>query len=180
VRYRALEILAEKKPEVVVKRAVELLQVPNDPFRYLVCQVLAKKADPQAADALEALVREPKDSLNPNVLRIRAVQALAACGDADSVAAIAPHATSGVYFNGLTGVAIDALAAIAKRLPAVRKKVAATLRTGYPMPPEDGDARKLRACTALAKRIHAALADPRPFPATYDATARAALMEAPK
>ena len=92
-----------------------LLQVPNDPFRYSVCAALKDAADPKANQALEAIVEEPRDSLNPNVLRMRAVQALGVCGDAGSVEVIAPHAQSGAYFNGLTGVSIDALVAIAKR-----------------------------------------------------------------
>ena len=180
VRTRALEVVAGKAPQHVVQKAVALLATPNDPFRYLVCEVLAKAADPRAKEALEALVRDPKDSLNPNVLRIRAVQALATCGDASSIEALAPHAASGVYFNGLTGIAIDALAAIATRQPEARVTIAATLRTGYPEPPQDADARTLRACTALARRIHTAVGDPRPFPEPYDAAARAALMEAPQ
>lgn len=178
VRARALEVLAEKAPKEIAKRASDLLQVPNDPFRYLVCQALAKEGDVRAADALEALVKEPKDSLNPNVLRIRAVQALAACGDADSVAVIAPHAASGVWRNGLTGIAIDALAGIAKRHKHAREAIAKVLRSAYPEPPLE-DERGIRACTALAKRIHKALADPRPFPDVYDAAARKLLMTEP-
>lgn len=179
VRTRALEILARKDPAAVAKRALELLRVPNDPFRYLVCDVLARAADPAAADALEALARTPRNSLNPNVLRIHAVRALAACGDADSVEAVAPFASSGVYFNGLTGVAVEALAALAERLPATRPRVAAILRSGYPQPPAADDKRALRACVGLARRIHAALRDPRPFPDVYDAEARRRLMKAP-
>jgi len=177
VKTRALEILAERAPAEVAPHATGLLATPSDPFRYLVCEVLVKHPDPKANDALEALVREPRDSRNPNVLRIRAVQALAASGDGDSVAVIAPHATSGVYFNGLTGIAVDALAAIAARHEDARAAARATLLAAYPAPPADDDARALRACVGLAKRVHKALGSRLPFPETYDAAARKALME---
>jgi HEAT repeat protein len=180
VRYIALGFLAEKDPKAVAKRATELLAVPNDPFRYEVCNALAKAADPKAARALEAIVAEPKDSLNPNVLRIRAVQALATCGNAKSVEAIRPHATSGAYFNGLTGVSIDALVAIAKRDKKARKPVKAALKQAYPEPPKDGDDRETRACVALAKRVHKALADlgeKRAFPGDYNEQTRRKLMD---
>ena len=177
VRTRALEVLAEEQPKAIVRRAVELLQVPSDPFRYTVCQVLAKAADPKAATALESLVVDPKDSLNPNVLRMRAVQALATCGDADSVAVIAPHASSGAYFNGLTGVSVDALATIAERDKKARKPVRVALIGAYPEPPGPEKAeREARACKALAKRIHKALGSKLRFPSDYDAAAREKLM----
>lgn len=185
VRTLAAKILADEQPDVLVAHAEALLRTPSDPFRYLVCQALAKVGDVQAAPHLEALVRDPAPSMNPNVVRIRAVQALATCGRAESVAVIAPHATTGVYFNGLTGIAVDALASIAKRLPDTRADVQAALRGGYPEPPKEDPATKAgarhhRAATALAKRIHKALGDPRPFPTPYDAEARALLMTAPE
>jgi len=175
VRTRALEILAQKEPKVVVKRAIELLKVPNDPFRYAVCDVLKEAADPKAAPALDEIVKSPEPSLNPNVLRIRAVQALAACGDAASIDVIAPHAQSGVYFNGLTGISVDALAAIAKREKKSAKHVREILRGAYP--PPGTDERSQQASVALAKRIHRAADDPRPFPDVYDEAARARLMK---
>lgn len=186
VRSRALQVLAAKAPAEVAARAADLLRVPNDPFRYLVCEAIAKTADPGAVRALEALVRDPTGSLNPNVLRIRAVQALAACGDAASVEVIAPHAASGLYFNGLTGSAVDALAAIARRDPKAREAVATVLRGAYPKPPpaEDADdaqhGRAMRACIALARRVHKALGEKRPFPEVYDDEARARLAEEPE
>lgn len=177
VRTRALEILAEHEPKAIAKEARTLLGTPNDPFRYLVCKVLTRHPDAKANGALEDLVRKPSPSLNPNVLRIRAVQALGASGDAGSVAVIGPHAISGAYFNGLTGIAVDALAAIGRRDAAATAAVRALLLKAYPAPPDDGNERKLRACTALAKRVHKALGSSLPFPETYDAKARAALMK---
>ncbi|MHC4550292.1 MAG: HEAT repeat domain-containing protein [Planctomycetota bacterium] len=176
VRFRALTVVAGKEPETIVRRAQELLAVPHDPFRYEVCRVLAEAADVKAARALEALVADPQESLNPNVLRIRAVQALAACGDAASAEVVAPFARSGAYFNGLTGISVDALAAIAKRHRKARSKIRRLLAGAYPEPPDPSDARALRACVALAKRVHKARQDPRPFPKVYDEKARARLM----
>ncbi|MHC4973759.1 MAG: HEAT repeat domain-containing protein [Planctomycetota bacterium] len=176
VRYLSLRILAKKAPKVVVARARELLAVPNDPFRYEVCAVLGKHAGGDAKEALEAVVAEPKESLNPNVLRICAVRALTTCGDARSVDAIAPFAGSGAYFNGLTGVSIDALAEIAKRDPNARAAVRKALKASYPEPAPVSDQRATRACIALAKRVHKALGSRRRFPDPYDKKARERLM----
>lgn len=176
VRYLSLRILATKAPKVVVARARELLAVCNDPFRYEVCAVLGKHGDGDAKEALEAVVKSPAESLNPNVLRICAVRALTACGDARSVDVVAPFASSGAYFNGLTGVSIDALAEIAKRDPSARAAVRKVLRASYPEPPPASDQRATRACVALAKRVHKALGSRKRFPDPYDAKARERLM----
>jgi len=172
VRVRALAVVAGKDPKTIVKRAEELLAVENDPFRYEVCRVLKDAGDVKAARALEGLVVRPEPSLNPNVVRIRAVQALATCGDAGSAEVIAPHAQSGAYFNGLTGISVDTLAALAKRFPKSRKKIAKMLQKAYPPPADPGDERATRACIALAKRVHKARGDKRPFPKPYDEKAR--------
>lgn len=172
VRTRSLEYLAGKKPAAIAKRAKELLQVPNDPFRYAVCKVLQDAKEEGAREPLEAIVADPKPSLNPNVLRIRAVQALSTCGDARSVDVIAPHAQSGAYFNGLTRISIDALATIAARDKKARKKVDGILREAYPNPPKDGaNEREMRACVSLARHIHKKRGDKRPFPKVYDDSA---------
>jgi hypothetical protein len=172
LRRAALRVLASRAPRKLAPRATELLKVPNDPFRFEVCKALEDAADPGAADALETLLTdETEGSLNPNVLRIRAVAALARCGGAGSVDAIARWAATGEYFNGLTGTAVDALAAIAKRHKRARKAVDAALRRAYPEPPEAGDARAHRACLALAKRVHRARGVKAAFPDPYDAKA---------
>ncbi len=176
VRTLALNHLAEKKPAVIAKRAVALLAVPNDPFRYVVLGVLKDSGTAQAAPALEALVANPAPSRNPNVLRSRAVQALARCGTANSVAVVAPWAQSGKYFNMLTGAAVDTLTAIAKRHKSARKSVDLALKTAYPPIPEQGEARAMRACVALARRIHKARGVKKPFPSEYTEKTRAALM----
>jgi len=179
VVHRALEILGKKAPAAVAKRAARLLAIPNDLIRFATCAALAKAPDPAANEALESLVSEPEPSRNPNVLRIRAVEALAASGDAGSVQAIAPHAASGDYRNGLTGRAIDALAGIAERHRDAREAVKAALVPGFPAP--GGDGREQRMSVALAKRVHAALEKvtgrKAPFPDRWDAESRKKLVE---
>lgn len=156
LRYRALQVLAEKAPKEVVARAESLLATPNDPVRFEVCKVLGKAGHADAAPALAAIAARPKDTLNPNVLRISAVRALGGCGDATSIAAVAPFATTGDTRNGLTGVSIDALVAIAARHPDAREPSAAALRKAWPATkyaPEEA-----RRVMGLARRVHGALA----------------------
>ncbi len=181
VRYRAVEILAEEEPGALSSAAEELLAIPNDPLRYLVCAAIAESPTPGVARHLDAVVAEPKESLNPNVLRINAVKALAACGDAESVAAIAPHAATGAWRNGLTKIAIDALAWIAERHKMARTPVKEALVQSYPPPPGD-DEREQRGVLALAKHVHDALRDLTgkrvKFPERYDESTRRKLVAA--
>ncbi|MBC8869995.1 MAG: HEAT repeat domain-containing protein [Planctomycetes bacterium] len=180
VRYRALSILAEQDPESVAARAEPLLQVRNDPFRYEVCKVLSKTENAAANSALESLVRRPAYSNNPNVLRSRAVAALAACGDVDSVDAIRPFA-KGSYLNMLTRTAVDSLAAIASRHPEARDRVRQILIEAYPAPPPEPSQTHFRYCLSLARRVHSALekitGESRAFPDVYDSAARDKLMQ---
>lgn len=180
VRLRALEILDAKAPKDVVPMAERLLAVPNDTLRYVVCSALKKAADPAAAKPLQEVVKNARDSLNPNVLRIRAVEALGACGGADAVEVIAPFAASGDIRNGLTKISVDALVAIAGRVKSTRAAVRDALAPGYPAPP--ADAASERPCLALAKVVHDALQEVTgrkvPFPKEYDAAAREKLVKA--
>ncbi|MCP4513551.1 MAG: HEAT repeat domain-containing protein, partial [Fuerstiella sp.] len=157
VRYRALHVLAEKDPKFVAKQAVALLQVPNDTFRYDVCTTLGTVGRKDARGALESLVRNPVHSRNPNVLRIRAVSALATCGNRDSVSAIRPL-TRGSYLNGLTGTAIKSVVEIAKSDPTARAEVRQILIESFPQQLEETPVHA-RYCLALAKTVNAALAD---------------------
>lgn len=180
VRCRAAEVLLAKDPAALSARAADLLAVRNDPFRYLLCQSLAKAPRPAAAKALEGLLREPEGSRNPNVLRMRAAEALGACGNAGSVEALAPHAAAG-WRNGLTRTVVKALRAVAERDRAAVPGARDALAAAYPEP-EPGDAAAARAVTALAKEIHEALGAITgrevPFPGEYDAAARERLAKA--
>lgn len=177
VRYRAIQILSEKDPKAVAAEAEALLATPNDPFRFEVCRALKKAADPKAARVLETVLAEPKESLNPNVLRIEAAGALGACGDPASVKALAPFATTGEWRNGLTGIAVDALAEIAKREKTARAAAKEALVAAYPKPATEASERA--GTEALARRVHAALTAVTgkkvDFPAEYDEKARARL-----
>jgi hypothetical protein len=181
VRFRALKLLVQTEPETVASRAPELLRVPNDPFRYAVCEVLAESPSADAVGVLHEIVAQPEHSRNPNVLRIRAVSALAACGDAKSVTVIAPFAGSGDYRNGLTGIAISALVTIAERKPAAEAAVCDVLKQSFPQPPDDSSASEQRPCAALAKRVHEALqrvtGEQVRFPAAFNTQTRETLIE---
>jgi len=179
VRFRAVEVLKEKAPKELVKRAADLLKIPNDPLRYIVCGVLQEAGDASVARILDAVVEEPKDSLNPNVLRMNAVRALATCGDVESVAVVGPQAIGPVN-NGLRKVAVDTLAAIAARHKKAKKPAVAALAAAYPEPWTDE--RWERSTMALAKHVHATLSDLTgkkvKFPKTYDAESREKLTNA--
>ncbi len=182
VRYRAIEILAEKSPQEIVSRADVLLAVEHDQTRYAVCAVLATIGDESAAPALEAIVRDPGYSRNPNVARIRAVQALARCGTGESLGAVAPHAASGVYFNGLTGVSIDTVLAIVQRHPESLDEARSILKGAFPvLPGSDKPERDLGACVRLAERVNAALCELTgetiAFPDQYTDQSRMALID---
>jgi len=117
-RFRAAEYFGKEDPSQLMAKAATLLAVNNDLLRYEVCKAIVKAEKATFTDELiaqlEELTKDPQDSRNPNVLRINTVQALAVCGDRDSLAVIKPYAT-GTANNGLTGTAVDAVAAIAKR-----------------------------------------------------------------
>jgi len=155
VRLRALDILAEERPEAIVKRAKGLLQVPSDPVRYATCKALAKSGDTSAARALDAVLNDPKASLNPNVLRMNAVQALARCGDEQSVDALAPFANKTAFRNALTRSVVTTLVAIAEREKGAKKRVQALLVDTFPDPAEDE--RSERIVMALARHVQDAL-----------------------
>jgi hypothetical protein len=181
VAFRALQVVVAKAPKELVATSSSLLAVPNDQIRGLVCDVLAEHGDVEARDALHGIVRDPGPSENPNVLRIRAVKALGRCGDASSLAVIAPFATSGAYRNGLTATAVQAIAAIAERAKESKAEAVAVLAKGYPAVPAGADAAaELRMCEALAKHVHETLqklaAKKVRFPDAYTAAAREKLM----
>jgi hypothetical protein len=155
VRLRAIQILSEERPGAIVRRAEGLLAVENDPLRYAVCEALAKEGDPSAARALDALVVAPKGSLNPNVLRSHAVQALARCGDTESVDVLAPHADGSQFRNYLTRRVVTTLAAIAEREKGERDRVRDLLVGTFPEPQDDE--RMQRIALGLAQHVHTTL-----------------------
>lgn len=182
VRLRALQFLQNSQPEAITAAATELLAVANDHVRFLICKVLEESGSAEHEEILASLVRDPAGSKNPNVLRIRAVQALATCGEQEAIKAIRPFAVSGEWFNGLTGVSVDTLATIGHRSNANRDAVRKILSAAYPVPPDMDDTRQTKACRALALRVHQALTQLTgktvPFPEVYDKAVHAELSKA--
>lgn len=176
MRFRALRHLNESRPEAIASKATELLIVPNDHVRFLVCEVLSKHGTAEHEKVLISLLRNPAGSKNPNVLRIRVVGALARCGEGDAVEAITPFAASEDWFNGLTRVSIDALTAIALRSATHRDSVRKALTMSYPIPPAPEEQREAKFCRNLALRVHGALEELTgrkvPFPEVYDQATR--------
>jgi hypothetical protein len=182
VRLLALRYLKESKPDAIAAGAKKLLEVPNDHIRFLVCEVLAVRGGAEHEESLISLVRDPVGSKNPNVMRIRAVQALGRLGGGPAVKVIRPYAVTGAWSNGLTSTSVDALAAIATREPQQGAAVKEALIAAFPEPPPPGDERQDRYCRTLAERIHKSLTNLTGksvlFPETYDAPARIALQKA--
>ncbi|MFY9341111.1 MAG: HEAT repeat domain-containing protein [Planctomycetota bacterium] len=181
VAFRALQIVVKKAPQDLVAESSWLLAVPNDQIRGQVCDVLAEHGDVEARDALHGIVRDPGQSENPNVLRMRAVKALGRCGDGSSLQVVQPFAVSGAWRNGLTSTAVQTVAAIGERVKKSKADAVAILAQAYPpVPAGENAASEQRMCEALAKNVHDALQKLAgrkvPFPGEYDDAARKKLM----
>lgn len=178
---RALQLLAERAPDAIVADAGRLLAVPNDQIRGIVCDLLAKHGSTAIRDVLHGLVERPAPSENPNVLRIRAVTALARCGDESTVALLGPLA-NGPANNGLTTTAIRTLAALGAREPKARPAAVRVLVAAFPAPAAGTDAAAARMQIGVAKAVHQALQELTgkqvPFPETWDEAARRKLAKA--
>ncbi len=182
VAFRALQTIAKKSPAVLAKASAWLLTTPNDQIRGLVCDALATHGDIEAKDLLHGLVRDPGKSENPNVLRMRAVKALARCGDATSLPVLEPFAASGQYRNGLTMTSIQATADLGERIPKAKAAAVEVLAKCYPAVPVGEDAAtEQRMCEGLANGVHAALkkltGKTVAFPGEYTEATRAKLMQ---
>lgn len=88
-------------------------------------------------------------------------------------------ASSGQFFNGLTGTSVNALTAIAVREPTAKNAVREVLKRSYPQPPVKPTRIQKRYCLSLAKRVHTALEKVTrkkvPFPREYNRATRAKL-----
>ncbi|MEZ5964072.1 MAG: hypothetical protein R3F56_09530 [Planctomycetota bacterium] len=185
VYLRALRLCAKRRPEAALSRAANLLAVANDPLRYEVLELLAARPQPALAAILNRLFAQAGaevPSRNPNVLRMRTAPCLGACGDAQSIDAMAPLARAADWRNGTTRVVLAALAALGARLPSERTRVDALLCQCLPPAVAAEDTAGSRASVQLAGRVVAALAELRPgwrapaLPAQWDAAARSALL----
>ena len=184
VRTLAMRIVAEKSPEKISEKAVTLLALENDAFRFEVCDALAKSGNPRAAAPLNALLKEPRGSRNPNRLRCEVAEALVACGNADSVPILGPLVAKADHLNALTRASARALVAIGERTPAKRPEICRFLLDAFPTPPETGkrDSYYDMYLLPLAKTAHEGLGKLTDrevaFPAAYEGTARDDLRKA--
>lgn len=190
-KFRAVEYLGAKDPGELMESALELLKTPNDLLRYEVAKAIAgapakTKFPEELVTYINELVREPKDSRNPNVLRSHLLKALAVCGDAGSLEAIKPLAVEGAANNGTTGAAVDTIGAIAERDEEARAPAAEILLNSFPVhsdKPEDPERTEWYAKLAknLAQKVHKHLTAITKvkvdFPTDYKAETREKLVE---
>jgi hypothetical protein len=186
----AVEHAAKEDPAMLFDSALKLLDNTSDQIRTAVCDAIAKADDKANLDEglstrIEGLITDPKGSRNPNVLRIKAVGALARCGNAESLDVIKPFATSGDVYNGLTGKAVDAIGAIGLRDKGGRDDAIAILVDSFPSASADDPKRAeafARVAPRLAQTVHKhleALTRAKvAFPAKYDEAGRNKLIEA--
>ncbi|MCB9892903.1 MAG: hypothetical protein H6839_00470 [Planctomycetes bacterium] len=191
-RFRAVEYFGKEDPKELVAKAGELLKVKNDLLRYEVCKAIKNAGEKvtftdEVVTQLEDLVRDPKDSRNPNVLRSYAIGALALCGDADSLEAIKPHAVEGAANNGTTGTAVDAIGQIGKRVDDAKAPAAQILLDCFiESTGGNEDAKQIEWYAGMARRIaekaHAHLQELTgkkvDFPKDYNEQTRADLRKA--
>jgi hypothetical protein len=175
VRTIALRILSKKDPKIVLKNARELIQTPNDPFRFELCTLLSRFGSSDVTEELEFLFQHPDNSLNPNLLRVSVASALGICGNEESIQVLAPIAANGDYRNVLTATCVDGIGRIAKRLPPVRSEAVKILLTAFPQPTED------RLCKQLAIQVHQSLVIITglnvPMPESYNEQSRDLMIE---
>lgn len=180
VQIRALEHLSSEEPAFLTKLAPAVLRTPNDIVRYRMLDVLKQHPDDSVIPALQSIIKKPANSRIPNVLRIRAVEALGAVGGKESVPVIAKWASTGEYFNGLTTVSVKALAAMAQRDRTLRAHVAKALLRSFP----EANLTKVqeqRYAASLARRVHESLqevvGEKFDFPAAWDEKTKTALID---
>ena len=161
LRIRALRALQTCAPQLVVAHAKELLQIPNDPLRYAVLDLVAAHPDPALAPVLGRIFADAGGkvpSINPNVLRIHAAKCLGTSGDAATIGILAPIARTANPRNGLSPVLLKALATLATRLPDARGRVVEVLLGSFPAAvPQGADVAQSRPALALAKAAREAL-----------------------
>jgi hypothetical protein len=162
VRIRAARALSACAPHLLAAHAEPLLALQNDVMRYVVLEHLAAHPDTRFARTLEALFRDvgtQVSSINPNVVRLHVAKALAGCGDAATVGALAPFARAANPRNGLSPLLLKTLAAVAVRLPDTRAEVVDLLLESWPREvAEKADDVDLRTSLGLARAAREALA----------------------
>lgn len=190
VRTVAVEYLSEHSPETLIPDAPKLFEVRNDQFRAALCSAIARLPEkatitPELRRAVEEHAREPKDSRNPNVQRIGAMDALGRIGNKASLEVMRKFAQEGAMNNGLTGATIRAIGAIGSRDKEARPVAIEILVNSFP-PAKAADPNQqefhTRMARGVAETVHKQLtalteikAD---MPAEYNEGARTKLVEA--
>lgn len=188
LRQRSLQLLAAKSPQRLEGKAAALLtDLDLDPWRYAVMEYMAAHPQPEDDRSVLRLMAEvggQRPSLNPNVVRIRAVNLLARIGGSAAFTALLPQLRDADPRMALTRLLPDALAQIAGRQSdAAVARLRPALIAALPPAAEAGEGReaKFRARLALAqvRAILKALArlGPAPkAPRVWDSAARKALL----
>lgn len=162
---RALRLLVKRKPATLVARTLALLAIDNDPLRYEVLELVATKPDPLLGPVLNRLFAEAGKAVasrNPNVLRMKVAPCLGAMGDAASVEVLAPLARAADWRNGTTKLVLDALRALAMRLPEQKERVEEILVASLPKALAAQDVQGTRGSLSLSEAVFKALAALRP------------------
>jgi len=167
VRLRALRCLTLQNPPVIGEHAAELLNVPNDPFRYEILGHIEQHPDTALGPDLIRLFRGAGTSIpshNPNVLRINTVRCLRESGDEGSLAVLLAEVVEPDPRNYLHGLIIETAAEIAARGDRdLKANTIARFLTRFPPAlgsgVEDADlaARELRLALAYARKVRSAL-----------------------
>jgi hypothetical protein len=189
VRAICVEILAKEDPDALLEHALKLLDTPADQTRSGVCKAIAtaKKLPKDEKEVtalrlkLEAIFKDPKGSRNPNVLRFAIAEALGRVGDARTLEVLKPVAVEGAYFNGLTRIVDETVAAIGARDDAALETAVAILIDALPVANAADGERGAKACANLAAFVYEKLKaltglDPG-FPRDYTEATRKELQE---
>lgn len=190
VRTVAVEYLSEHSPEALIPDAPKLLAVANDQFRAALCSAIARLPEkatitPELRKAVEDHAREPKDSRNPNVQRIGAMDALGRIGNKGSLEVMRKFAQEGAVNNGLTGATIRAIGAIGARDKDAKPLAIEILVNSFP-PATAADPKQQEFHTRMArgvaetvhKQLKALTELSVEMPAEYNEGARKKLVEA--
>ncbi len=167
VRLRALRCLALTEPSMIMEHAAELLQVPNDPFRYEVLNLLERMPDTALGPDLIRLFSGAGTiipSMNPNVLRINTVRCLRESGDESCVEILVSEISEPNPRNYLHGLIVETVAEIAHRGDdSLQERTVGDLLQSFPAAVDvsGGDkeilAQELRISLSFARKVHTAL-----------------------
>ena len=152
---------------MIREHAADLLQVPNDPFRYEVLSVIERIPDPTLGPVLIRLFSGAGTSIpsmNPNVLRINTVRCLRESGDEDCLEVLLSEISEPNPRNSLHGLILETAAEIALRGDTgMKERTLAQLLSSFPVAVDASQsdetirAQELRIALSFARRVRTAL-----------------------